>query len=400
LSYRLSPLVIVALVAAIAPGCGKKEGADTATAPEVVFVPVEKKDVSIYGEWVGTTTGFVNAKIYPKVQGYLLKQAYRDGGVVKAGDLLFEIDPRQYRAALDQATGQLRRAQAALAKSEQDVERYTPLAAQGAVSQQELDDAIQARAANAAQVDSARADVENARLELAWTRVESPIDGVAGIATAQLGDLVGSTTLLTSVSQLDPIKVNVQVSEMDYLRFEQRVREVETTGRNPRPIEMILANGSRYRYAGHFLVAGLAVAATTGTIEMQGVFPNPDNVLRPGQFAKIRAVTDELPDALVIPQRAVRDLQGVSQVAVIGADDTVNFRNVKLGPTKGSDYVVSEGLQAGDRVVVEGIQKIRDGMLVKPVPVTAAAAPKSPATAPESSKASKSSASGAAEGSK
>jgi membrane fusion protein (multidrug efflux system) len=281
--------------------------------------------------------------------------------------------------------GQLRRAQAALGKSEQDVERYTPLAAQGAVSQQELDDAIQARAANAAQVDSARADVENARLELAWTQVNSPIDGIAGIATAQLGDLVNPTTLLTSVSQLDPIKVNIQVSEIDYLRFAQRVREVEESGRSTRPIEMILADGSRYRHAGRFDVAGLAVAATTGTIEAQGLFPNPDNLLRPGQFAKVRAVTDQISDALVIPQRAVRDLQGLSQVAVVGAEDKVNFRNVKLGPSTGSDYVVTDGLHAGDRVVVEGLQKIRDGMLVKPVLAPApkaAAAPKTEAAAP------------------
>lgn len=370
----LSPLIFAACAAAVWLACGKEDAA-TGPAAEVVIAPVEAKDVDVFSDWVGTTTGFVNAQIYPKVQGYLMKQAYRDGTVVKAGVLLFEIDPRQYQAALDEAQGQLGRARAALGKSELDVKRYTPLAAQGAVSQQELDDAIQARAAGAAQVESAEAAVERARLDLEWTQVKSPIDGVAGIANAQVGDLVSPTTLLTSVSQLDPIKVSVQVSEVDYLRFASRLREAEATGGGPNRIELILADGSRYPEPGHFSVAGLAVATTTGTIELQGVFPNPNNLLRPGQFARVRVVTGRFPGALVIPQRSVRDLQGVSQVAVVGADDKVAFRNVKLGPETGSDYVVAEGLQEGDRVVVEGLQKVRDGMLVKALPAVAAGPP-------------------------
>jgi membrane fusion protein (multidrug efflux system) len=321
-------------------------------------------------EWVGTTTGNVNAHIYPKVQGYLLKQAYVDGSLVQGGELLFQIDPRQFQAALDQAQGQLGRAQAALGKAEIDVKRYTPLAAEGAVSQEELDNAIQARAAGRAEVDSAKAAVEQARLDLQWTEVRSPITGVAAIATAQVGDLVSPATPLTNVSQLDPIKVTVPISEADYMRFASQREKSEAEGDAPprRSLELILAGDVRYPERGTVSVAGLAVSETTGTIDVQGIFPNPKNLLRPGQYARIRAVTDSLPGALVIPQRAVRDLQGVSQVAVVAADDKVSFRNVQLGPATGSDYVVKEGLQAGERIVVEGLQKIRDGMVVAPVP--------------------------------
>lgn len=370
------------LFAAFAAACGKEEKGPGA-APEVVVASVEKRAVEIYSEWVGTTTGYVNAQIYPKIQGYLLKQAYHDGSLVQKDDLLFEIDPRQFQASLDEATGQLGRARAALEKNSLDVARYTPLAREGAVSQQELDDAVQARAASAAQVDSARASVEQARLNLQWTQVKSPITGVAAIASAQVGDLVSPQTLLTSVSQLDPIKVTFPISEIEYLRFAPAIRQQEdaeqpsaTSG-----LQLILADGSVYPEPGRFRVAGLAVAATTGTINVQGEFPNPNNLLRPGQFAKVRAVTDRRPDALIVPQRAVRELQGMSQVAVVGADDTVSFRQVKLGPAQGSDYVVESGLAPGDRVVVEGLQKIRDGMLVKPVTAPKPAAASAPPSA-------------------
>jgi membrane fusion protein (multidrug efflux system) len=361
-------------------GCGK-EGQGGPPAPEVVVAPVERRDVEVSSEWVGTTTGFVNAQIFPKIQGYLLKQAYRDGSLVKEGDLLFEIDPRQFQASFDQAMGELARAQATLKKNELDVQRYTPLVAQGAVSRQELDDAIQARAASAAQVDANRAAVESARLNLHWTQVKAPITGIAGIAAAQVGDLVSPTTPLTSISQLEPIKVVIQVSEIEYLRFAKRVRELEETGKPGGRLELILADGSVYPEPGYVSVAGLAVAATTGTIEVQGLFPNPNNLLRPGQFAKVRAVTDRLPGALVIPQRAVRDLQGLSQVAVVDPEDKVAFRNVELGPQIGSDVVVAKGLEAGERVVVEGLMKIRDGMVVKPAAPAAASAPAAPPAA-------------------
>ncbi len=385
---RHRPLPAFLLLLAVVPTACQKGEVAVEAAPEVVVAPVEKRDVEVFMEWIGTTTGNVNAQIYPKIQGYLLQQAYVDGSLVKEGDLLFQIDPRQFKAALDQARGQLGRAQAALGKTEIDVRRYTPLAAQGAVSQQELDNAIQARAAARAEVESAQAAVEQARLDLQWTEVRSPITGVAAIATAQVGDLVSPATPLTNVSQLDPIKVNVPISEADYMRFaslrEKEQSEGDATPR--RSLELILAGDVRYPERGIVSVAGLAVDATTGTINVQGIFPNPTNLLRPGQYARVRAVTDSLPGALVIPQRAVRDLQGQSQVAVVGADDKVEFKNVKLGPSTGSDYVVDEGLRAGERVVVEGLQKIRDGMTVKPVAVQAPIAEAGKPVAPEAAK--------------
>ncbi len=387
MTTRLLQLPILLFLGGLLSACDEPDVGTAGPATDVVVATAAQQDVEIYSEWVGTTTGFVNAQIYPKIQGYLLEQAYRDGGVVQEGDLLFEIDPRQFRATLDEAQGQLARARAALVKFETDVARYTPLAADGAVSQQELDNAIQARAGSAAQVDSARAAVEQARLNLEWTKVKSPISGVAAIASAQVGDLVSPQTLLTSVSQLDPIKVAFPVSEIEYLRFAKRVRELNEAPPQEQPasLQLILANGDRYPEPGRLSVAGLEVTTTTGTIEVQGLFPNPNNLLRPGQFAKVRAITERIPGAIVIPQRAVRDLQGLSQVAVVGAEEKVAFKNVKLGPATGSDYVVAAGLTAGERVIVEGLQKVRDGMVVKPVPPpakgAAAAAPPSPAEA-------------------
>ncbi len=365
--HRPRIALTLCVLAALAAGCDRKTEQAAAPAPSVVVAPVVQKDVEVASEWVGTTTGNVNAQIYPKIQGYLVKQNYVDGGRVKAGDLLFQIDDRQYKADYDQAKGQLSRMQALLVKAQQDVRRYTPLAAEGAVSQMELDTAVQARAAGSADVESARATLENARLNLEWTQVKSPIDGVAGIANTQVGNLVSPQTLLTDVSQLDPIKVNIQISEIEYLRFAKRI-EAASASNQPReriPLSLILADGSTYKETGFFNVAGLDVAATTGTIELQALFPNPNNLLRPGQFAKVRAATDRIAGALVIPQRAVTDLQGTSQVVVVDAEDKATIKRVTLGPATGSDYVVSEGLAPGDRVVVEGQQKLRNGMVVK-----------------------------------
>lgn len=361
-----SPVLLLCVLATLASGCDKKSEGAAGPTPTVVVATVERKDVEVASEWVGTTTGFVNAQIYPKIQGYLLKQNYRDGGDVKAGDPLFEIDPRQYQAALDEAKGLLARARAMFVKNEQDVRRYTPLAAQGAVSQMELDDAIQGRAAALAQVQTAQATLENARLNLEWTKVKSPIDGIAGIANAQVGDLVSPDKLLTSVSQVDPIKVSIQISEIDYLRFAKRIQETSASGEpGDAVLTLILADGSTYPELGRFNVAGLDVTTTTGTIQLQSLFPNPNKLLRPGQFAKLRVATDNLKGALVIPQRAVTDLQGTTQVAVVDADDKVAIKRVTLGPTTGSDYVVTDGLAAGERVIVEGLQKVRNGVVVK-----------------------------------
>jgi len=358
--------ITIGMAALVLAGCDRTEKKGPPV-PTVVTATVEPRDVTVAREWVGTTTGNVNAQIYPKVQGYLLKQAYQNGGAVKAGDLLFQIDPRQFEADYAKAKSEVARAEAITLKADQDVRRYTPLARDGAVSQMELENAIQARAAGQASVEAAKAVLENAQLNLDWTRVTSPVDGVAGIANAQVGDLVSTQTLLTSVSQLDPIKVSIQLSEIDYLRLVKKREEQTAAGepRMPALLTLVLADGSTYPHKGTFDAAGLGVTPTTGTIQAQGVFPNPGNVLRPGQFCKVVVDTEELKGALLIPQRAVSELQGIKQVAVVGPDDKVAIKKVTLGPTSNSDVVVTEGLQAGERVIVEGLQRVRNGVTVK-----------------------------------
>jgi membrane fusion protein (multidrug efflux system) len=334
---------------------------------EVLVTRVAQRDVPIYSESVGTTDGFVNAQVRPRVQGYLLRQAYADGAPVKTGDLLFEIDDREYRAALDEARGKLARQHATLRKYELDVARYTPLAAKGAVSHEELDDAVQAARGAKAEVDAAAAAVETAQLNLGWTHVYAPIDGVAGIASIQVGDLVTPSTLLTTISQLDPIKVTFPISEREYLRFAERIQEHQRNGQgaDEPQIEMILADGQTYPHPGRFHVANRQIEVETGTIQVQALFPNPDGLLRPGLYAKIRAATAVKRGALVVPQRALLETQGHYQAAVVGDDEKVAFRTVTPAEQVGDLWIVDEGLTAGERVVTEGLQKIRDGMVVK-----------------------------------
>jgi membrane fusion protein (multidrug efflux system) len=337
--------------------------------PAVVVMDVRQTDVPIYSEWVGTTVGFVNAQIRPRVQGYLLKQHYADGASVKAGQLLFEIDDRPYKAALDQALGDLSQQRAILRKHQQDVGRFTPLAAQGAVSKQELDDAVQAMRASDAQVQAADAAVTNARLNLEWTRVYSPIDGIAGIAPVQLGDLVKPATTLTTISQVDPMKVSFPITEREYLHFAAVIKEHQETGRahDEPDLELILADGSTYPRPGRFHVADREVDRQTGTILVQALFPNPDAVLRPGLYAKVRAATSTARSAVVVPQRAVQETQGVYQVAVVGSDDTVALRTVKAGEQVDGMWIIDEGLRPGERVVTEGLQNVKDGIAVRPM---------------------------------
>lgn len=373
-------------MAAMLLGTACRKAAPTAPTPTVLVTEVIQKDVPIYSEWVGTTVGFVNAQIRPKVQGYLLRQNYQDGNPVKTGQLLFQIDDRDYKAALDQALGALARQQAKLKKNQLDLARYKPLAAEGAVSRQELDDAIQATRASQAEVESAQAAVETAKLNLGWTQVQSPIDGIAGIAPAQVGDLVAPATLLTTVSQLDPIKVNFPISEQEYLRLAERIKEHQKTGKakDEPDLELILADGSIYKYPGHFYVVNRQVDIETGTIEVQGVFPNPETLLRPGQYAKVRAATQTRRHALLVPQRAVQETQGQYQVAVVGTDNTVAMRTVKPGDRVGSLWIVNEGLNPGERVVTEGLQKVKDGTEVIPQPAPAPDQSTTPASAAQS----------------
>ncbi len=360
--------------------------------PDVEVVRVEQKDVPIWKEWIGTLDGLWNAQIRPQVTGYLLRQTYTDGAFVKKGQLLFEIDPRTFQAALDQAKGQLANAEGQVAnsqanqvKAQNDVNRYTPLAKAQAIPQQDLANAIQANLAAKAQVDAAKAQVEvakaqvaSAQLNLGFTQVLSLIDGIAGIAQAQIGDLVTPSTLLTTVSTVDPIKIYFPVSEAEYLDY---VKEHPDEQKRHLTLQMILANGSVYPHPGQTSLADRQVDVKTGTLRIQGIFPNPGNVLRPGEYARIRTIIRTRRDALLVPQKAVSELQGNYQVAVVGSDNKVQIRPVKVGEQVGTDWIIEQGLKPGERVVAEGVQKVRGGMAVNPKPLTATAeAQAAPAT--------------------
>lgn len=356
-------------------GCKKEEaGAVTQSRLNVQVVTVEQKDVPIYYEWVGTTDGLVNAKIRAQVTGYLRKQHFREGASVKKGDLLFEIDPRKFQASLDQVSGELKRAQAQRAKTELDVERNEPLAKEGAISQKDLQDSVQMNLAAQATVESARAQLEQAKLNLEWTKVIAPIDGVVGIAKAQIGDLVNSNDELTSMSQLDPIRVYFPVSEQQYLKFakgvQERYREEgdPTKVRGDGLIEMVLSNGERYPHKGWFFLADRQVDPKTGTIRVAALFPNPGNILRPGLYAKVRTPLELHQGALLVPQRAVSELQGRYQVAVVTSDHKVELRTVITGERVGSQWIVTQGLESGEHVITEGLQKLEAGASVHPIP--------------------------------
>jgi membrane fusion protein (multidrug efflux system) len=351
---------------AMLAGCGEEQAA-APPPPEVVVAPAAQRDVPVTSEWVGTIDGYNNAQIRAKVEGYLQARDYQEGRVVKAGEILFRIDPREFRAALQDARGQLGRAQALLTKSRQDVARYGPLSREGAVSRQEYDDAVQAARAASAAVESGNAAVEQARLNLEWTEVRSPIEGVAGLALAQIGDLVSPSTLLTTVSQLDPVKVTFPVSEREYLRYAVQLgkRAQGTAEPDAGPnAELVLADGSVYPERGRVIATNREVDQQTGAILIQAAFPNPSLLLRPGQFARVRAVTETRRNALLVPQRAVQELQGVYRIAVVNQDDTVTIHTVEVGPRVGSEWVIEKGLSPGARVVVEGLQRVRDGVKV------------------------------------
>jgi membrane fusion protein (multidrug efflux system) len=354
-------------------GC-KNEASSTAShaAPEVQVVPVVQQDLPIHSEWVGTTDGLVNATIQAKVTGYLIKRNFNEGASVRKGDLLFEIDPRPFQAALAEANGQLSRAQAQLVKAEMDVKRDTPLAKAKAISQKELDDSIQAHAAAKGSLASAKASVEQAQLNLGFARIEAPIGGITGIAKAQIGDLVGPTTgPLTSISTVDPIRVYFPISEQEYLRAAGKVQAAYERGPEGRDdqLQLILGDGSVYPHKGNYLLADRQVDVKTGTIRIAAVFPNPGNLLRPGLFARVRAVTKTKTGALLVPQRAVTELQGQYQIAVVDADNKVEVRPVKVGERIGGQWVIDQGLKPGEQVVVEGFQKVKAGMTVNPKPV-------------------------------
>jgi len=344
-------------------GC---EGQHTSPAPPVANVEVTRviqQDVPVYSEWVVTLDGYVNANIQPQVTGYLVEQAYKEGSFVHKGDVLFKIDPRPFEVVLEKSQGGLAQAQAQFGKATEDVNRDTPLAQEKAIAKSQLDDDIQAQLAAKAVTASAQADVDQAQLNLDFTKVKSLVDGIAGIAKGQIGDLVSPSTLLTTVSQVDPIKAYVSMSESEYLSYSQN-----SSKENLDPT-LTLGDGTVYPTQGTFIFADRQINPGTGTILVAVSFPNPGNILRPGQFGRVRAVLKIKKSALLVPQRAVTELQGGDQIDVVGDDNKVTIKTVKVGETEGPLWVIDEGLKLNDRVVVEGIQSLKDGAVVNPTVV-------------------------------
>jgi len=337
--------------------------------PIVEVAPVTQADVPVYHDWVGTLDGLVNATIRAQVTGYLLTQDYREGDAIKKGDLLFQIDPRPFKAVLDQAKGQLAQAQARLGKTELDVKRYAPLVKDRAISQEEYDDSVQANLEAEAAVLSAKAQVEQAQLNLGFTQITSPIDGIASIARGQIGDLVGpSTGELTTVSTIDPIKAYYNVTEQAYLNFVSRFSNQKDVqmGLRQLEIQLILADGSIYPKPGQIYAPDRQIGATTGALRLESLFPNENNALRPGQFVRVRIKFDTKHGALLVPQRAVSELQGAFQVATVGSNNTIHIQPVTVGERSGSLWIIDHGVELGQSVVVEGLQKIREGVMVNP----------------------------------
>src|ERR1700752_3964190 len=376
-------IVIALIVGALRPK--HASGAGTVAPPVVMVAQGERKDVDVYSEWIGTLAGEVNANVQAQVTGYLLRRDYQEGSSVRKGQLLFQIDPRPFQAALDQAAGQLAQAKASLAnaravqgRTQLDVERYAPLAKEQAASQQDLDNSVQnnlaakATVATAeAQIKTAEAALETAQINLDFTRLIAPIDGIAGQAQLQVGALVNpSTGPVTSVSDVDPIKVYFTVSESEYLEWNKRFpteSSREAAGKQLR-LQLILANGSTYPRDGTFYFADRQVNQSTGAIRIAGLFPNPGNILRPGGYGRVRTAVRVQKDALLVPQRAVSELQGAYQVAIVDAQNKVSIRTVQVGDRVGTQWIVADGLKPGERVVAEGVQKVRPGMQVNPKP--------------------------------
>jgi len=382
-------MIIVGLIIGAAHPYKHAAGSERAPLPDVQVVEVQQEDVPVYGEWIGTLDGLVNADVRAQVTGYLLKQGYQEGAFVKQGQLLFQIDPRPFQAALDQAEGLLAQAKANLAnaqavqgRTELDVKRYTPLAKEQAASQQDLDNSVQNNLAAIATVETAKAQiktyeaaVETAKINLDFTHLVAPIDGIAGQAQLQVGALVTpGSGVVTSVSTVDPIRAYFTVSEPQYLAWRKRYPTDASRLAADRKLrlQLMLADGSTYPYDGTFYFADRQVNESTGAILLAGLFPNPNNVLRPGGYAKVRAVIRTEPGALLVPQRAVSELQGGYQVAVLDASNKVTIRPVTVGPQIDQRWVIASGLNPGDRIVAEGVQKVRNGVQVNPKPFTEA----------------------------
>lgn len=366
-------LILATIVfAASGAACSEKAAPPPPPPPEVYVTPVVQRDVPVYVELVGQTYGYQDVEIRARVEGFLTNVAFREGSFVKKGQLLYEIDRKPLEAIRAASAADLATAKAKLSKADNDVSRYKPLVAKQAVSQQELDNALSSQEAAKSAVEAAQAALEKATLDLSYTRIESPIDGLAGTTQVKTGNLVGrgESTLLTTVSQIDPIIFKVGVTEAEFLRIIKR--DPSKTGAEPTAggMELTLADGTVHPQTGHLGPVDRAVNATTGTLGVQVIFPNPQNVLRPGQYGRVRALVDNKPGALLVPQRAVQSLQSLYSVAVVGADGKVAFRNVKVGPRVESMWVIEEGLKPGEQVVAEGLQAIADGMTVRTRPLS------------------------------
>jgi membrane fusion protein (multidrug efflux system) len=374
-STLLGFLIGLVFVTALGAGCERSvasaASAPAASPPAVEVTPVIQKDVALEGEWVGTLEGYVNAQIQPQVSGYLIRRDYQEGGFVRQGQVLFEIDPRPFQAALDQAKGQLAQAQAQMANADMNVKRDTPEAEAHAIPQSQLDNDTQALLGAKAAVEANQAAVEQATLNLGYTKVVSLIDGIAGINTVQVGNLVGPSIVLTAVSQLNPAKVYFPISEQEYLRMADGGAPGTVdwlTHASRIPLQLILSDGTTYLYPGRVVFADRQVNTQTGTIQIVGEFPNPKNLLRPGQYARIRALTGYLQKASLVPQAAVNQQQGTYQVTVVGVDNHAQLRTVEVGPRLGTLWVITSGLKPGERVVAAGAEKTKEGELVNPTP--------------------------------
>jgi len=383
---RLAGLGGACLALLLAAGCGK-EKAQAPPPPTVEVTGVTQKDVQIFTEWVGTADGLVNATIRAQVTGYLMKQNYREGDFVREGQVLFEIDPRTFQAAVDGAKGALAQAEARWATAKANLDRVKPLAEKNAVSKKDLDDNIGAELSGRAAVTSAQAQLDEAQLNLGFTRITSPVAGIAGIAKAQIGNLVGpgQTQELTAVSTVDPIKVYFSVSEQEYMKYRQgKDQQAGQRSAEAIPLELILADGTVYPHKGRISLADRQVDVKTGTLRLGALFPNPGNLLRPGQYGLIRATMETKKGALLVPQRAVTEMQGKFLVAVVGADNTVEIRTVMPAERIGSLWLIDKGLKPGETIVVEGVQKVKTGVRVHATPLAAegAAKPAAPPPAP------------------
>jgi RND family efflux transporter MFP subunit len=359
------PMIVacIACISALA-GCGRSHAAAQLPTPEVLVATPVQQDVPMRNEWVATLDGYVNADIRPQVSGYVISQDYKEGSVVRKGQVLFEIDPRPFQATLDHAKGDLAQAQAMLAKSTIDVDRDTPLVEQKAVAREKLDTEIQAKRAAQAAVESAAAAVERAQLDLGWTKVTSLVDGIAGIAQVQIGNLVGPNSLLTSVSQVSPIKAYFPVTEQEYLQAKHISSSEPRLNLFDSSPELILTDGTVYPQKGKVIMTDRQVDINTGTIRLVAAFPNPGNILRPGEYARVRIQTSVKKDALLVPQGAVTQVQGGYQIALVGNDHKISIRTVKAGEKVGQMWVIEDGLKPGEQVVVQGQDKIREGSLV------------------------------------